>query len=369
MKIEISQEALLNSLKIVARAVSNQNPLPVLGNILIKAEHKKIYFSATNLDISISTSTEAIVKNEGSITVPSKIFTSYVSLIDKNENIELNVIDGTTLEVTTKSSKTKIKGILSDEFPIIKPVASGTKIELSIKNFRTSVSQVSFSANENASRAILTGVFFGIDKNQVRIAATDSYRLSENILKLENSVDKIDSIIPVRAILEADRLAANHSGKISITISENQVMFVIGGTELVSRLIEGNYPDYTAIIPKSNSTEIEVNREKLESAVRRVSIFAKQDNQHMKLSFSNDGNCVISTNQTEIGEEKITIPVKIKGKTNNNIALNADYFLDILTALTEEEIIKIFMENEEGPAIIKKIKDQSYTHLIMSLKI
>lgn len=367
MKVIIEQRELLESLKTVSRAVSGQNTLPVLGNILLRAEGKKLYFAATNLEISISTAIEADIKNEGAITVPAKILTSYTSLLGKSENIELKVTDGTTLELNSDTSKTKIKGIAADEFPQIARVDHGTKLEISGEKFRDSVHQVAFSAQENASRPILSGVYFAVRKTELRIAATDSYRLSEKIIPLSKEVEDITCTIPVRAIFEADRLVGN-AETIKITISENQVMFSTGGTELVSRLIEGAFPDYTQIIPQSYKTTADIDRAALELAVRRVSIFAKENNQHMKLEFLNDGTLTVSTDSTQIGEERTTIPVTIDGATNV-IALNADYVLDVLSALSSEEKIRMELEGKINPAVFKRQKDNDYVHLIMPLKV
>ena len=366
MKVLISQEVLLDSLKTVSRAVSGQNTLPVLGNVLIRATGKKLNFAATNLEISISTSSEAVVKNEGAITVPAKILTSYVSLLKKGEEVELSVSAGTALEVKSQSSKTKIKGITADEFPSIARVEGGTKLDLDTKDFRESVHQVAFAAQEYSSRPILSGVFFATDKSKLRMAATDSYRLSEKVLKLKTDVAETSCVIPVRAVFEADRLAGSEES-IEMRISENQVMFSVGGTELTSRLIEGQFPDYQQIIPKKNSTTAEIDRLEFELAVRRVSIFAKENNQHMKLEFLNDGTLTISTDATEIGEEKTTIPVKLEGGTSL-IALNADYVLDILGALSGEDKVRMELEGKMSPAVIGAVKNKDFLHLIMPLK-
>ena len=367
MKVVIPQSDLLESLKTVARAVSGHNTLPVLGNILIKAEGKKLHFAATNLEISISTSVEADIKNEGAITVPAKVLTSYTSLLGKNEDIELKIADGTALELNAKSSKTKIKGIAADEFPQISRVEGGTKLELSADDFRETVHQVAFAAQENASRPILAGVCLVASGSELKVVATDSYRLSEKKLKLPKDVTEVTCVVPVRAFLEADRLMGSSDG-VNITVSDNQVMFSVGGTELVSRLIEGQFPPYEQILPKSHQTTVEVNREELALAVRRVSIFARENNQHMKLEFLNDGTMSVSTDATQIGEEKTTIPVKIDGATNV-IALNADYVLDVLGALTGDETIAIEVEGKMNPAVFKRLKHKDFVHLVMPLKV
>ena len=366
MKIKISQFDLLESLKVVSRAVSGANTLPVLGNIIIRAEGKKVYFAATNLELSITTSREAVIKNEGAITIPAKILTSYTSLLKKDEDIELTVTDGTTLEVKSKTSRTKIKGISADEFPAIATVDSGIKLELDAKDFRDSVHKVAFSAQENSSRPILAGVYFSTEKDKLIMAATDSYRLSEKISKLGRDVEKTSCVIPVRAVSEADRLVGS-AEKVNITIDKNQVMFTVGNTHLTSRLIDGQFPDYTQIIPKSALTKIEIPKSEFELAVRRVSIFARQNNQHMKLEAQGDGNLLISTDATEIGEDKTTIPVKVDG-SSNAIALNADYVLDILGALASEDCIIIELDSKMSPAVIKGAKTQDFVHLIMPLK-
>ncbi|MCK5461130.1 DNA polymerase III subunit beta [Candidatus Gracilibacteria bacterium] len=366
MKVVISQFDLLESLKTVVRAVSGQNTLPVLGNILIRAEGKKVYFAATNLEISISTSIEAEVKNEGAITVPAKILTSYASLFGKGEEVELKASDGTTLEINSKESKTKIKGISAEEFPQISRVESGVKLEIPSGDFRKAVQQVAFSAQENSSRPILSGVFFKTKGKKLLIVATDSYRLSEKVLELKQEVTEIQSVIPVRAVLEADRLSMGIDN-IAITISDNQVMFSAGGTELVSRLIDGQFPDYKQILPTSHKSVAKILREDFELAVRRVSIFAKENNQHMKLEFLNDGTLTVSTDSTQIGEERTTIPIKLEGATNI-IALNTDYVLDLLSSLPGEENIIIELEGKLNPAVFKKEKDEDFIHLIMPLK-
>lgn len=365
MKIEIQQDSLLKSLKTVSRAVSGHTTLPVLGNILIRAEGKKVHFAATNLDISISTSVEAIVKNEGAITVPAKIFTSYVSLIKTDADIELSVIDGSTLEVKSKSSKTKIKGIVADEFPAISKVEGKTKIEIASEDFRKAVSQVAFAAQENSSRPILSGVFFAVDGTEMRMAATDSYRLSERKLTLGQKSEKMNCVIPVRTVYEADRLAPN-AENVMLHISDNQVMFSFDGTELTSRLIEGQFPDYQQIIPKDFVTTLKVERNALSLGVRRVSIFAKENNQHMKLECTADGSLTVSTEMTQVGQERTEMPSEIDGRANV-IALNADYLLDALSALGGDKV-QVQLKEKMNPAVLKPTDGDDFVHLIMPLK-
>ncbi|PID70493.1 DNA polymerase III subunit beta [bacterium DOLZORAL124_38_8] len=366
MKFSIQQSDILEGLKIVSRAVSTSNTLPVLGNVLIRAAGRKVHFSATNLELSIMTSVEANVQNEGALTVPAKILTSYVSLLPKEAELELAVTDGSTLQVKSNTSKTKIKGIAAEEFPEIKSVDVGIKMSIDTDKFRDGIHKVAFAAQENSSRPILSGVFLATNKKELRMAATDTYRLSEKVIELEQEVEPASCVIPVRAVLEADRLSGKEES-VSLTIAENQIMITVGVTSLMSRLIDGQFPDYKRIIPAKAQTTAKIDRNALEMAVRRVSIFAKQNNQHMKLQLLSDGQLEIFTDSTEIGEEKTTIPVSITGATNQ-IALNSDYVLDVLSALSSEAEIQLELDSKMTPAVIKTTKESGFVHLIMPLK-
>jgi DNA polymerase-3 subunit beta len=366
MRVVIAQSDLLEGLKTVSRAVSGANTLPILGNILIKAEGRKMSFSATNLDISIQTTLEADVQNEGAITVPSKILTSYVSLLGKDAETELKVGDGLALEIKSGGSQTKIKGLSADEFPEVKSVDSGLRFSVKSEIFRNAVHEVAFAAKENSARPILSGVFFAVKEGALSIVATDSYRLSERCLTLADTKEEKTFVVPVRAVMEADRLAAT-ADSISVVVSENQVSFSADGSVLISRLIDGSFPDYKRIIPASHQTLVKIDREELALAVRRVSIFARENNQHMKWEVGKD-ELIVSTDSTEIGEEVSRVPAKVEGSANL-IALSADYVLDVLGALSGEGELRIELEGKLQPAVIKKEKEEDFLHLIMPLKV
>jgi len=368
MKLFCSQGNLENALNIVNKAISSNNTLPVLNNILIKAEGKKLYFSATNLEIAISCSFEADVRAEGAITIPAKLITSYVSLLT-DEKVELSFGDGMSLIIKSSSSTTKIKGISADEFPLIPKVDAEHSFNITTGDFDVAIAETVFSASTNISRPVLSGVFFAVDGGVLKMVATDSYRLAEKKLALDKKVEgSFSCIIPSRTISELGKITNKSSSKeVEVSLSKNQVLFKVGEVELVSRLIEGKFPEYERIIPKEAKTKVEVSLEELSLVLKRVNLFARENNNSIRLTATNDGKMLVSTDETKVGEEKAEISIKVDGE-NNKISLNSQYLLDVLTYLTDEKIV-LEMSDKLSPAVIKPVKREDYVYIIMPLKV
>lgn len=368
MKVFCNQKDLTNALNITSRAVSQNVTLPVLNNILLKASGKDLYFAATNLEIAIKYHLQTDVRTEGSITVPAKLFTNYVSLLS-DEKVELSLSDTLTLNINSSSSQTKIKGIHPDEFPLIPKTEKETTIMVSAKDLEKAVNQVVFSASLNTSRPVLSGVYFLFEKGVLRLVATDSYRLSERKISTKKDKDegRAECIVPARTVMELAKLIQKNTGEIEINISKNQILFVIGSIELTSRLIEGKFPDYERIIPKTSKTKILVDVPELELAAKRVSLFAREDSNSVKMSVTNDGKMLLATEETKVGEEKAELSVTIEGE-NNKIAFNAQYLLDVLPTIGEEKVF-IELNDKLSPIVVKPQKNTDFVYIIMPLKI
>lgn len=367
MKVKCSQKALASALNIVNKAVSPNNTLPVLNNILISVEGKKVVFSATNLEIAIKTVIDADVVNEGSVTIPAKIFSSYVGLL-KDGDVELKLEDGMSLSVKASHSETKIKGISAEEFPLIPKIEDAVTYEIPVDSFKDAIDQVAFAASTNAVRPVLTGVLFRFKKNELRMVATDSYRLSEKVLKLNTgSGEDKDCIVPARTVIELGKIISSQKGSIEVRVANNQVMFKSGDTILISRLIEGHFPDYEKILPKESKTQCEVVVDDLVLAVKKVSLFVMETNNNVKISVTNDGTLVVSTDETQVGEGRADVDVVIKGE-NNKVALNAQYILDVLASIHDDKV-SVEMVDKVSPVTIKPLKKTEYVHIIMPLKL
>jgi DNA polymerase-3 subunit beta len=314
----------------------------------------------------INYSFETDVKNEGSITVPAKLLTSYISLL-KDEDIEVKLEEGLSVAVVSKNSKTKMKCIAAEEFPLVSQVEKEASLVISTKDFMKSVSKTAFAAASNNTRPVLAGIYMNAAKKKLKMVATDSYRLSERVMELSKSLkDEINVIIPVRAVSEVARIASKvEPDEIEINIGKNQVLFSIGEVDFISRLIEGKFPNYEQIIPKDIKTNIEVDNEELALAVKRIQLFAKENNNKIIFNVKKD-TIVLTTPVTQIGEEECTIDAKVDGD-ENMIALNAEFILDVLANVPSK--VYLGMVDKITPAIIRGKTEKDYTHIIMPLKI
>lgn len=371
MKTTISQKELNFALEMVSKAITPNNTLPVLNNVLIKTEGKNLLFSATNLETAINYSTRADVVNEGGITVPAKLITNYVSLLEDGR-VELKTEEGNTLSIRTKNSQTKIKGISPEEFPIIPKTDKEYSVTIPGGVLVDCIETTVFSAAVTPARPVLAGIFFWVDKDTLKMVATDSYRLSEKKIKLGEKTEKpFECIIPARTLLELGRiltsiLQINKDATIEVQASKNQIMFSADSFELTSRLIEGKFPDYEKIIPKATRTKLEVDVGKLSNATKRVSLFARENNNSIRLSATNDGKLHIATDETRVGEEKAELDIKLTGE-NNKIALNSQYLLDVLNRLKDR--VTIEMDEKLTPVVVRPIKGEDYLYIIMPLKV
>lgn len=368
MKLICEQKDLLKGLLIASKAISSNNTLPILNNILIKAEGQKLYFSATNLEIAVEFFISAEIKNEGSLTIPAKIITNYVSFL-KNEKIELTSKESNLL-IKSINSNTEINGLPSSEYPSIPKTDQTSYFKIKSEDLKKAIKQVVFAASFSSTRPVLSGVFLNIKNQEVKLVATDSYRLSEKKIQVENKVDQeIKSIIPAKTIYELLRLIEleEETQEIEIINSSNQILFKIGNILLTSRLIEGVYPDYEQIIPKNVKTIINLNSEEFILTLKRINLFAKENNNNIKLEINSTGLLEISTSLTQIGSEKSIIQTKIKGE-ENKIALNSQYLLDILTTLNTEEVT-LELNEKINPVVIKSKDIEDFIHIIMPLKL
>lgn len=366
MKFSCSRKSFEHALSIVTRIIDTNVTLPVLNNILLKVEENKIHFSATNLEMAVNYWIKADVDNEGATTVPAKLLSGYIELLN-DEILECKMTEGLSLAITSATSKTKIKCIDAEEFPTITQIAESTKITITTKNLPEAIDAVSFAAANNTTRPILAGVFLTTDDHTLKMVATDSYRLSEKKLPLTQKSQSASCIIPTRAMAELSRLCSleETTEELHVSIGSNQVMFQLGEIEFYSRLIEGKFPNYAPIIPKDRTSVTTIDKNDLILLMRRVNLFAKENDNKVLLDFQKN-SLIVSTPATQIGEEEGTLPIALSGE-ETSIALNSEFILQALSHLQTNQM-EITINGKTTPALLKPLADDSYLHLIMPLK-
>lgn len=375
MKLLILQEKLKQGLNIVEKISSKSLSLPILNNILISAEKNYLNLAATDLEIGINWWTLTKIEKEGKITVPARLFSGFVNLLpNKTINIELKNND---LSVECENYQTKIKGISAEEFPIIPKIDQGEFISLDSFLFCQSLNQVADIAVPSTTRPEISGIYLYFEKNIITIVSTDSFRLGEKKIFLKNSSSlkkDYSLIIPQRTIKEIINIFGENlqgKGEIKVYFSPNQVMFEVSmedtikpKIQLISRLIEGEYPNYKEIIPPKYSTQLTLKRDEFVNQIKTASLFSGKINE-VKIK-ADSKKIEIFSQSSEIGQHQSSVLGKVQGEPVE-ISFNHKFLLDGLMNIKSSEITFDF-NGDSGPAVIKPIGDNTYLYVVMPIK-
>jgi DNA polymerase-3 subunit beta len=373
MKLNVSQQQFAHGLGIVSRAVSSRSTLPVLSNILIATDQGRLRLSATNLELGITTWIGAQVEEEGSITVPARTLVDLITTLP-NAPVQLKLDTTTqTINVVSGTSNTDIKCIDAQEFPPIPTPDLTAGIHLSVADFKESIQQVGFSASSDEARPILTGVLITLEGNEMTMVATDGFRISVKKSVLSQPANSAVSItVPARALGELARAAVNPEDTITMVLppSRGQVIFHMKDVEVVSQLIEGNFPDYRAIIPHTFKTRTVLPTETLLKACKQAEIIAREGTNVARVSINptsetQPGTVELSATAEQTGSSEIAVDASIDG-VPLLIAFNVRYLREVL------EIIKtanVSLETNAAntPAMIKMVGDDRFLHVIMPM--
>lgn len=374
MKLSSLQENLKNGLHLVSHIAGKNVNLPILNNIYIEAKDGNIKFVATDLEIGITTMIRGKVEKEGEFTVESKLISDFISLLP-NQKVDVELKDQ-NLVVKCQNYKTMIKGQTAEDYPLIPQVERDASFKCGVDEFKKGLSQTVFAVSGSETRIELSGVLFNFNTNNLTLASTDSYRLAEKQIKVKTDVDEEKNIIlPAKTLHELVRVLStvksvdleDSSSELEFFVSDNQILFKVGNTEIVSRLIEGQYPDYKQIMPTGSETEALVNRQELLRAIKAAAIFSKSGINDVNLDFPSGKNKVVITSASSQAGENITdLDAAVKGK-DNGIVVNYRYLLDGLNNIDSENVL-IKLTDNNTPCIIKSENDDAYLYIIMPIK-
>lgn len=365
MKIICTQENLKAGLLTVGRIISSSNTLPILNNILLKTENGILKISATNLEVAITTQIRCKVEEEGETTVFAKTATDLVNNLP-NQNITLETKEN-KLKIETENYHNQINTLPAEEFPLIPDVEKNEILQIDAQELKKSIDQTVFAASTNQTQPEITGVLLVMEGKFLKIAATDRYRLAEKRVILEKAANNHkETIVPQKTINELSRIIGMQKGKVETAANETQIVFSFLNTQVISRLIDGQYPDYKQIIPSNFNTIITTSKQELTSALKTAGIFS-QGNNSIKFDYSKaKQSLVLTAESADLGKSEVVLAAKIEGG-EGGIVLNNRYVLDSLVGIeTEEVVLKIVDDN--SPSLIMPKQGDDYLYLVMPIK-
>jgi len=354
MNLTIAKEQLLAGLQSVQNVVSSRSTLPILSNVLLRAEGNRLELTATDLDVTVCSSVEASVKKGGATTLPVKKLVGIAKELASQE-IDLEVDDKSFCSVRAGSSFFKIRGLGPEEFPPMPKFKDDKKLSLPQEKIRSMLKKTSFAISTDESRYVLNGIFFSLKEHKLTMVATDGRRLSLVDEEVEVATgSQGEFIVPAKAVNELTRLLQD-KGEVEITFSDNQAAFTLKDEKgktilLISKLIEGNYPNYRQVIPAETRERVTMAREELFHALRRAEIMTSEKQNSVKLSFGKN-SLAITANTPDVGEARETMAINYKGK-EMSIAFNPTYIIEPLSALDTDEVY-LELIDELSPGVLK----------------
>ncbi|MCL2869332.1 DNA polymerase III subunit beta [Candidatus Saccharibacteria bacterium] len=365
MKITINQEKLAKALNIVSRVASTRTELPVLNNVLFQAEGSSLILSATNLEIAVVEKIAAKVTKPGSITIPAKLLTEFitnlpaglVTIEEKNNH----------LFISSGSYKSTINGTNGEDFPEL-PILdekSAVIFKVNIDDFKQAVAQTIVTSSNDMTRPALTGVYFNTFNKALYLASTDGYRLSEK--KFINKVSsEIFAIVPTQSLQEVLRSINDEHEELEILFNENQVKFILGEIEMTSKLIDGSFPDYRQLIPKETDITLQLDKDELIRDTKLAGLFTYSSGGSIMLETKKAAGVLsVQSVASELGENNSDINVKVN--KDGKVTLNSRFLIDGLNCLTDKQISFGF-SGKLNPCVLKNQNSDDYVHIIMPLK-
>jgi DNA polymerase-3 subunit beta len=368
VKVSVIQENLARGLQVVSRAVSARSTLPVLGNVLLRTEDAGLKLTATNLEIGVTYWVPAKIDSDGAITIPARLFTDFVNSLP-NERIDLELQSGDMVEVRCGRYEAHLKGIDAEEFPAIPSAGERPTTRVSQKALKEALAQVAFAAATDEARPILTGVLTKFSGDQLTLAAADNYRISVKTIATMDPVEETSIVVPARSYIELARILADSDDPIDVVLApaRNQVLFHLEGIDIVSRLIDGQFPNYQQILPASHTTRAVVERGQLLEAVRLAAFIASSSANVVKLAIPAEGDGPMTiTAAADIGDDQGQVEAAVEGD-GTTIAFNARYLSDVLQNVDVDQLA-LELNGPLSPGIFRPVGDDDYVHVIMPVR-
>lgn len=353
MRVQCNKEEILNGIQQIQNVVSSRTTLPILSNVLIEADGENITLTTTDLEVGMQCRLPAKISRAGTTTIPAKRFSSIIRELPKNE-LDLEVSDNHVASIKCGSSFFRILGLAKDEFPKFPDFKGVDSFQLEQPILKEMLKKTVYCVSHDETRYVLNGVYMVAKENKIICVATDGRRLalSEKNVELPKDFSK-EVIIPSKAVNELNRILQD-DGTVKIQISENQIAFELNNCVLVSRLIDGHFPNYKQVIPEKVIQKIRINCHDLEKAVKRAALLTTDKSNSVKFNFKK-GELVITANTPDVGEARENLNIDFEGD-EVSIAYNPIFVLDVLKNITEEAVI-IELIDEMNPGVLRSEMD------------
>ena len=368
MKLSVMQENLSRGLSIVSRAVSSRSTLPVLANVLLRTEDAGLKLTATNLEIGITSWVPGKIDAEGALTVPARLIADVVAGLPAGERVDLEV-DGATLRIRAGRYQTHLRGIDAEEFPVIPAAGERPTTRISQRLMRRALSEVAFAAASDEARPILTGVLTRFAGDRLTLAAADNYRIAVKSVPILDPVEESSIVVPARSYQELMRVLSDTDDPVELMLAQakSQVLFHVEGTDLVSRLIDGQFPNYQQVLPTSHSSRGVVDREELLKAVRLSALIASSAANVVRLRLGDEGSGTITiAAAADVGDAEGEVEAALEGDPVN-IAFNSRYLTEALQNVSVDQLALEFT-GPLSPGVVRPIGDEDYVHVIMPVR-
>lgn len=375
MEFKCDRESLYQGVQGVERIVSTRSTLPIIGNILLEAGKSRLKISANNLEIGMEVFVKAKIDEEGAVLVPAKIFSGIVSKLPDTEII-VKTLEKGIVKISYKQSNFNINGLSPDEFPALPKVKEGKTLSLNADLFSEMIEQTVFSVSMSEDKYVLSGVLMEFGKSQasgdasnLRMVSTDGYRLSKRATKTAAAISFESSVIvPAKALSEVSRvIQADPAGEVEITLGGDHISFKYKETLIVSRLIQGQFPDYRQVIPKGSEIKINMDKKTFLSAIERAAVIASSSANIIKLEVKN-GEMHVIASAPDVGSVNEIIEAEIKRGDRSLVAFNVRLIIDALKVMKEEKIV-LELSGPLSPGLLRSVGGDDYTYIIMPIRV
>jgi len=362
MKLQVTQENLSRALAAVGRIASGRNTLPILSNVLLATVDNRLKLAATNLEVAMTESIGAKISNEGTITVPARLFQDLVNAVPDGV-ISLELSENKLL-VTTDGYESVINGTSAEEYPVMPALNGGSSLTIPATLFKKTLQQVVGAASSDDARPILTAVYLHSHEGSLYAVATDSYRLAEK--RLQDCKEAVSLLIPASSLQDVLRIIQDDTTDVVITYDDLQARFVVGDVELITRLIDGTYPDYRKLIPSEFKTTAVLKKADFSNITKVSSLFAREVAGSVTLKVDADeGQLSIRSVASQIGENTARATAEAVG--SGDVTLNSRYLLDALAVLGGDKV-SFMINGKLDPVALRDPAQEDYTHIVMPVK-